>query len=80
MSYASDLGRLGPDPHTQSPELTVKHSDEFACRLTDFGTSTEDSSEPNTYPDENRLAVNVVLALSKARTSSALDGPGTFDC
>jgi hypothetical protein len=63
-------------------KLTVSHSDEFNCQLAVLEASmgipaaNEDAvvsnfSEPKPGLDDNRLAANFVLALSKARLRSA---------
>jgi len=50
---------------TAQSELIVIHSDEFEAGLADFGCPSDPSNEVKTPDAENRLAVNVVLALSK---------------
>jgi hypothetical protein len=51
---------------TRQSDLTVTHCGEFECGLADLRCAGE-SSEANSGTHENRLAVNVVLALSKSR-------------
>jgi hypothetical protein len=52
--------------------LIVIHSDQFQSGLADFGYPADLSNEAKSDIAENRLAVNVVLALSKnARTDCA---------
>jgi hypothetical protein len=62
-------------------ELAAKHTREFECRLAAIQNSVGvnasqdaaagDSSAPKPSVDENRLAANVMLALSKARPGGA---------
>jgi hypothetical protein len=60
------LPASGNDSNPQS-DLTVTHSGEFECGLADVRCAGDLSSEANLGVDENRLAVNVVMALSKSR-------------
>jgi hypothetical protein len=87
---ARDPGGATKDP---SPaQVTVAHSSEFVSRLAEFETSVEslaaaesslvrNSSEPETSSYENKVALNVVLALSKARLKvvTQADEIGTLD-
>lgn len=57
----------GNPPSPPSPILSVEHAAEFNCRLEGLGFVSESVCEPDQQPQENRLAVNVVLALSRAR-------------
>ncbi len=75
---ARDSGGGTKDPSLPPAQVTVTHSGEFERQFAELGTSvesfaaTEDSaarnfSEPESSPYQNGVAVNVVLALSKAR-------------
>ena len=77
MLPASDLSVENGDganpshvPSSPSSVLSAEHSAEFNCRLAGLGFVSESVCEPDQQPQENRLAVNVVLALSRARGSA----------
>jgi hypothetical protein len=63
------LPTSGNDSNPQS-DLTVTHSGQFECGLADVRCAGDLPSEANSGIHENRLAVNVVMALSKARAAA----------